>query len=355
MAPRPALSPVLRLAGCSAAFFLGGPVAAGIAAYGGEALAEFVTAYLGTGAGKALPELPKGLASGLSNFIAGAAYDRMKEAAAPGEAGSLRVVFREALRDALAAIAQDWLPTLEAEDREYFAQWFARWHERLGSDGIPEFNDSDIVRRFARPDAATPEEALRPVLIEVLSRLDAQGILRLDGPRVDARVAALLEQRLPGLLPGYLKAALARHPHLWMQVTHDKLDLIIQVARAVQIAQVAQREPLAVEGVGDLVAVRIGADREVARFHRLLVLAVLQVGHADVHLRVVGEVGLGEALDVVAEAEDREIVLAGVVVAHRRVEQLLRRHADAAVRRGAGLRRAAGCGAGRRRIRVAGG
>ena len=92
--------------------------------------------------------------------------------------------------------------------------------------------------------------------------------------------------------------------------------------RAGEILQALERHALAIVRVRNLVPARIGADREVARLDRLLVLAVGQVRVADQHLRIVGHIGFREALDVIGEAEDGEIVLAGEVVALRRLEQL---------------------------------
>ena len=131
--------------------------------------------------------------------------------------------------------------------------------------------------------------------------------------------------------------------------------LLPRLARAIEVAQVLQRQAFLVVRVGNLVAARIGTDGQVARFHGLVVFAGLHVGRADVHLRVVSEIGLGKALDVVGEAEDGQIVLAGVVVSHRRVEQLLRRDANGGVRRAAGWRRRPWRGGGRLIDGVAGG
>jgi len=227
MASKPTLAstvaPVtIRAAGCATAFFLGGPLAAAMAAYGGDVLVELLRLSDGAIAGS-LKEFPKGIAGNIANFVAGAAYEKVRDA----NGGSLRRVFGDALAATLQAVRSDFLKDLAEPDQEYYAGWFDRWASRLRKDDLPEFTDASLLDRFVRQGAKTVEEGLRPVLIEILMRLDAEGFLQLDRRPIDPTLEAALIERLPVHLPLQLSLALAGQDKLWKVVQDQKINAII--------------------------------------------------------------------------------------------------------------------------------
>ncbi|MBS1829940.1 MAG: ATP-binding protein [Acidobacteria bacterium] len=230
------MAPVaLKAAGCATAFFLGGPMAAAMAAYGGDTILKL----LELSGQESLKKFPEALAGNLGNFIAGAAHDSVKDA----NAGSLRGLFRDALAATLQAIRAELIPEMRVEDRSYYEGWFERWEKRLKKDNLPEFTDGSLLQRFVRSDAATVEDAVGPVLIDILMRLDAQGVLQLEQKPVDPVLEAALRERMPLHLPLQLSSALADRDKLWKIVQDQKITLILQRVGELQAAPVTA-EPL---------------------------------------------------------------------------------------------------------------
>jgi len=114
----------LKAAGCATAFFLGGPIAAGIAAWGSTALLDALqnTALKDP----AIGDISEAISGNLNSFITGAFFDQVKYR----QSRPLRSLYLQALSNTLRQIEADHLPELETqEDREYYRQWYARWQK----------------------------------------------------------------------------------------------------------------------------------------------------------------------------------------------------------------------------------
>jgi hypothetical protein len=93
---------------------------------------------------------------------------------------------------------------------------------------LPEFDDRTLLTRFIRADGETVQDAVGVVLIEILMRLDADGVLQLERRRIDEKLETALTERLPVHVPIQLSLALADRDKLWKVVQDQKISLILR-------------------------------------------------------------------------------------------------------------------------------